>query len=60
MDGGDLYTLAGAFPVDNSLGVGDGTKWILARMGIPYGIAVTASGAVVFSDQGTDQVREIG
>ena len=60
MDGGDLYTLAGALPVSNSLGLGDGTKWILTKMGIPYGIAVTASGAVVFSDEGTGQVREIG
>jgi hypothetical protein len=60
MDGGDMYTLAGALPVSDSLGIGDGTKWILTRMGIPYGIAVTASGAVVFSDQGTDQVRETG
>jgi sugar lactone lactonase YvrE len=60
MNGGDMYTLAGALPVSNSLGIGDGTKWILTKMGIPYGIAVTASGAVVFTDQGTDQVREIG
>ena len=60
MDGGDLYTLAGALPVNNPLGIGDGTKWILTKMEIPYGIAVTASGAVVFSDQGTDQVRRIG
>jgi hypothetical protein len=60
MTGGDMYTLAGALPVNNSLGIGDGTKWILAKMGVPYGIAVTASGAVVFSDQGTDQVRETG
>jgi glucose/arabinose dehydrogenase len=60
MDGGDMYTLAGALPGNNSLGIGDGTKWILTKMGIPYGIAVTASGATVFSDQGTDQVREIG
>ena len=60
MTGGDMYTLAGALPVDNSLGIGDGTQWIVAKMGIPYGIVVTASGAVVFSDQGTNQVREIG
>jgi hypothetical protein len=60
MDGGDLYTLAGALPANNSHGIGDGTKWILTKMGIPFGIAVTASGAVVFSDQGTDQVREAG
>jgi hypothetical protein len=60
MDGGDLYTLAGALPVSNSLGLGDGTKWILTKMGIPYGIAVKASGAVVFSDEGTGQVRETG
>jgi hypothetical protein len=60
MDGGDMYTLVGALPINDSLGLGDGTKWILAKMKIPYGIAVTASGAVVFSDQGTDQVREIG
>jgi glucose/arabinose dehydrogenase len=60
MDGGDMYTLAGALPINNSLGIGDGTKWILTRMGIPYGIAMKASGTVVFSDQGTDQVRETG
>ncbi len=60
MDGGDMYTLAGALPIKNSLGLGDGTKWIITRMSIPYGIVVTASGAVVFSDKGTNQVRETG
>ena len=33
MDGGDLYTLAGALPISNSHGLGDGTKWILANWG---------------------------
>jgi hypothetical protein len=60
MNGGDMYTLAGALPISNSLGIGDGTRWILTRMDIPFGIAITASGSVVFSDQGADQVREVG
>jgi hypothetical protein len=60
MDGGDLYTLAGALPVTNALGLGDGNRWVLTQLGDPIGIALTASGSVVFSDQSTGVVREIG
>jgi hypothetical protein len=60
MQGGDLYTLAGALPVTTPSGAGNGTRWVLTQMGTPVGIAVAPSGAVFFSDQSTDQVREIG
>ncbi|HUC05909.1 MAG TPA: hypothetical protein VL961_10960 [Acidimicrobiales bacterium] len=60
MAGGDYYTLAGALPVNNAQGVGDGTRWIVTHMDVPFGIAVAPSGAVVFSDNGANQVRELG
>jgi len=60
MNAGDLYTLAGAIPINTASGLGNGTHWILTHMGVPIGIAVTPSGSVVFSDRNTNQVREIG
>jgi hypothetical protein len=60
MQGGDLYTLAGALPVSNSTGLGNGTRWILTRIGDPTGITVSTSGTVLFSDRSTQLVREIG
>jgi len=59
MGGGDLYTLAGALPVSTKAGAGNGTRWILTHMDVPVGIAVTSTGAVLFSDRGTAQVREL-
>jgi hypothetical protein len=59
MRGGDLYTLAGALPVANASGPGNGTRWILAHIGVPAGLAVAASGSVLFSDRGTQKVVEI-
>jgi sugar lactone lactonase YvrE len=60
MTGGDLYTVAGAIPVQNAAGAGDGTRWVLTKLGTPSGIAVSPSGAVAFSDAGLDTVRVIG
>jgi hypothetical protein len=60
MQGGDLYTLAGALPVSNSTGLGNGTRWILTRLGDPTGITLSTSGTVLFSDRSTQLVREIG
>jgi hypothetical protein len=56
---GDLYTLAGALPVTDAVGTGDGNRWILTQMGDPVGVATTPSGGVVFSDRSSDLVREI-
>jgi hypothetical protein len=60
MHGGDLYTLVGALPISNSAGLGDGTRWVLTHIGDPIGITQSPSGAVLFSDRTTGQVREIG
>ena len=60
MTGGDLYTVAGAIPVQNTAGAGDGTRWVLTKLGTPSGIAVSPAGAVAFSDAGLDTVRVIG
>ncbi len=60
MTGGDLYTVAGAIPVQSAAGAGDGTRWVLTKLGTPSGIAVSPSGAVAFSDAGFDTVRVIG
>jgi hypothetical protein len=59
MQGGDLYTLAGALPVSNPTGLGNGNRWILTDLGDPVGIAVSIGGTVLFSDRRTQQVREI-
>ena len=44
MAAGDLYTAAGALPVSTPAGLGDGTRWVLTRMGTPVGIAVSLVG----------------
>jgi trimeric autotransporter adhesin len=60
MTAGDLYTAAGALPVTTAEGPGDGTRWVITRMGLPSGIAVSAAGSVYFSDAALDQLRVIG
>ncbi len=57
---GDLYTLAGARPVSTSVAAGDGTRWVLTHLDVPAGIAVGATGAVLFSDAATGAIRSIG
>ncbi len=57
---GDLYTLAGALPVTTAAGAGDGTRWVLTHVGVPAGVAVTASGAVLYSDAALGMIRGIG
>jgi sugar lactone lactonase YvrE len=59
MQGGDMYTLAGALPVGDATGAGDGTRWVGGHLDVPDGIAVGSSGAVVFSDRGTNHLEEI-
>jgi trimeric autotransporter adhesin len=60
MTAGDLYSVAGALPVATAEGPGDGTHWVLTRMGTPVGIAVSPSGTVYYSDGSLDTVRMIG
>jgi hypothetical protein len=60
MTAGNMYTLAGALPVSNSSGAGNGTSWVATRVSRPIGIALSPFGGVFFSDAGTGQVREIG
>jgi hypothetical protein len=60
MTAGDLYSVAGALPVATAEGPGDGTRWVLTRMGTPVGIAVSPSGDVFYSDGSLDTVRMIG
>ena len=60
MTAGDLYTVAGALPVKTPAGSGDGTRWVLTRMGTPTGVAVTKTGAVVFCDATTGAVVRVG
>ena len=60
MTAGDLYSAAGALPVAPAEGVGDGTRWVLTRMGTPVGIAVSPSGNVYYSDGSLGTVRVIG
>ncbi|HEX3334005.1 MAG TPA: hypothetical protein VHS57_06670 [Acidimicrobiales bacterium] len=57
---GDLYTLAGALPVSNPVAAGDGTRWVGTHMGSPAGVAVSTSGAVLYTDAATGLVRGIG
>jgi hypothetical protein len=57
---GDLYTVAGALPVRTPSGLGNGTKWVLTRMGSPSGVVATLGGALVYTDAATDLVREVG
>ncbi len=58
MKGGDMYTLAGALPINTPTGTGNGTRWVLGHVGVPLGITLSPSGAVLFSDRGTQQVRD--
>ncbi len=60
MHAGDMYSVAGAVPVTTAEGLGDGTRWVLTRMGTPIGVAVSSSGALSYSDRSLDQVRVIG
>jgi hypothetical protein len=60
MNAGDMYTLAGAMPVSDPSGAGNGTQWITTRVNRPVGIALSPFGGVFFSDARTGQVRAIG
>jgi hypothetical protein len=60
MTSGDLYTAAGALPVATTEGPGDGTRWVVTRMGLPSGVAVSVTGSVYFSDAALDVLRVIG
>jgi trimeric autotransporter adhesin len=61
MQAGDLYTAAGALPVATPAGANDGTRWVLTHVGTPVGVAVSASGALLYADAdaGVGAVREI-
>jgi hypothetical protein len=60
MTGGNLYTAAGALPVATAEGQGNGTRWVLTRMGRPVGVAVSRAGSVYYSDSTFDVLRVIG
>jgi len=60
MTAGDLYTAAGALPIKTAAGLGDGTRWVVTRMGTPVGVALSPSGAVYYSDGYLGTVRVIG
>jgi hypothetical protein len=60
MTAGDLYTVAGALPVQTAAGAGDATRWVVTHMGTPAGVAVTQSGSVVYGDEATGAVVRIG
>jgi NHL repeat len=60
MTAGDLYSVAGALPVATPEGPGNGTRWVLTRMGTPVGLAVSPSGNLYYSDASLDSVRTIG
>ena len=60
MKAGDLYTVAGALPVATPEGDNDGTRWVLTTMATPVGVAVSAAGAVSYTDAGLGLVRVIG
>ena len=55
LTGGDMYTVAGALQSD----LGDSTTWTGPEMLYPVGMALSPNGAVVYSDQGANVVREI-
>jgi hypothetical protein len=60
MTAGDLYTVAGALPVSTASGSGNGTRWVVTRVGTPTGVAVTKSGSVVYSDAVAGAVVQVG
>lgn len=53
---GDLYTAAGALPAQTAAGAGDATRWVLAHMDTPTGVAISQSGSVVYCDAATGAV----
>ena len=59
MKAGDLYTAAGALPVATAAGDDDGTRWVVTPIGTPVGIALSASGSLVYADAGLSTVRVI-
>ena len=59
MTAGDMYSVVGAVPVATAEGPGDGTRWQLARVGTPIGVAVSQSGALYYSDRSFDVVRVV-
>jgi hypothetical protein len=60
MTAGDLYTVAGALPVETAGGAGDATRWVVTHMGTPTGVVVTKSGSVLYSDAATGAVVQVG
>ncbi len=60
MRAGNLYTVAGALPVKTASGAGNGTRWVITRLGTPTGVAVTKGGAVLYCDAATGAVVRIG
>ncbi len=52
---GDLYTVAGFQQGD----LGDATTWVGPEMLYPFGVAVAPDGAIAYSDQGANVVREL-
>lgn len=60
MTANDLYTVAGALPVQTTAGSGDATRWVLTKMGTPTGVALTAGGALLYCDALTGAVVRIG
>jgi len=60
MTAGDMYTLAGAVPVTDSTGAGNGTTWVVTHMDRPTGIAISPFGTVFYSDAGSGKVVELG
>ena len=60
MVAGNMYTAAGALPISDATGAGNGTTWIITRMDRPTGIAISPFGTVFYSDAGTGKVEELG
>ncbi len=56
---GDLYTVAGALPVRDAAGFGDGTRWVVTKVGTAVGVVQSPTGAVYFSDGLSGTVRVI-
>ncbi|HSZ38103.1 MAG TPA: hypothetical protein VK773_13495, partial [Acidimicrobiales bacterium] len=60
MTAGDLYTVAGALPVETAEGAGDGTRWVTTHMGTPTGVTVNPAGSVVYCDAASGAVVRLG
>jgi sugar lactone lactonase YvrE len=57
---GDMYTLVGVLPTGGgSVPLGDGTRWILARVTYPAAVAAGPGGVLYFSDDGANTVRRV-